>query len=227
MIRVERPYDRFWKRRWVCRCVCGRHRALAQDNLLSGASTGCGCRHRPVKRKRPEPRVRLYRRTFGHWEVIGRVRMPRGGGHRRWRCRCVCGLIREVPQRYLLNGRSTSCGCRRAESMSATKRKKSLVRGLVEDNLALAYWAARRNWWRYKSLGMTLDDAESYALETLTRAAPLYDPSKGKFSTYLIVRIRWRLYDEARRMKTHGGMGIVLEYRDDLVADRDSSDPDE
>jgi hypothetical protein len=35
---------------------------------------------------------------------------------RRWRCRCDCGQERIVPQLALRSGKSTSCGCRRAES---------------------------------------------------------------------------------------------------------------
>lgn len=37
-----------------------------------------------------------------------------------WKCQCECGNITIVQASNLLNGHSTSCGCKRAEVMSAT-----------------------------------------------------------------------------------------------------------
>ena len=53
--------------------------------------------------------------NFGSWKVNGAVepRIVSGRVQRRWRCRCVCGKERVVVERYLLNGRSQSCGCSR------------------------------------------------------------------------------------------------------------------
>jgi hypothetical protein len=30
---------------WTCRCSCGTEKEVRQDNLLSGKSGSCGCRH--------------------------------------------------------------------------------------------------------------------------------------------------------------------------------------
>lgn len=31
------------KKHWVCRCICGTEKEVAQYNLLEGKSKGCGC----------------------------------------------------------------------------------------------------------------------------------------------------------------------------------------
>ena len=41
---VEPKYYK-WRarRRWLCRCDCGREKIVAQDSLRAGTSTNCGC----------------------------------------------------------------------------------------------------------------------------------------------------------------------------------------
>lgn len=53
---------------------------------------------------------------FGRWLVLGR------GDHKRWRCRCECGLERAVAGDHLRGGRSRSCGCLKLERLAARLR---------------------------------------------------------------------------------------------------------
>ena len=47
---------------------------------------------------------------------FGRLVAQRYVGGSRWECLCVCGSITLVTTRYLINGTSTSCGCRKRDS---------------------------------------------------------------------------------------------------------------
>lgn len=46
VIKPEGPGSRAHKRRWLCRCSCGRERMMRPDNLVNGTSQSCGCRQR-------------------------------------------------------------------------------------------------------------------------------------------------------------------------------------
>lgn len=37
------PYERYGNRRWLCRCVCGKVRAVRDRHLKRGNSRSCGC----------------------------------------------------------------------------------------------------------------------------------------------------------------------------------------
>lgn len=58
--------------------------------------------------------IDLRGKTFGSWEVVelgGRYK----SGNILWKCRCICGTVRNVAASSLRLGRSSSCGCRRKE----------------------------------------------------------------------------------------------------------------
>ena len=46
---------------------------------------------------------------FGRWTVIEQAEKINGMSV--WKCRCECGTEKEVYQKHLLSGASTSCGC--------------------------------------------------------------------------------------------------------------------
>jgi len=58
-------------------------------------------------------------KTLGRWFVIGRLQTVRRKHDNRawWLCRCGCekGTTKAISSKVLLNGKSTSCGCRRVE----------------------------------------------------------------------------------------------------------------
>ena len=75
--------------------------------------------------------IDLTGRRFGRITVLersGTYRYPNGGCQAVWRCRCDCGEVFETVGGYLLQGRTTSCGCYRRERMreiNAKRRQRS------------------------------------------------------------------------------------------------------
>lgn len=93
---------------WKCRCSCGNERIVHGNRLKSGRSRSCG--HATNKFKD------LTAKEFGNWEVIEYV------GNRAWKCKCICGNIKEIDTSSLLRGYSTSCGCNMSE-----KRRETMI----------------------------------------------------------------------------------------------------
>lgn len=50
--------------------------------------------------------------TVGRWTVLG---LSRAGRHPQWRCRCACGVERNVGGENIRRGLSQSCGCLRED----------------------------------------------------------------------------------------------------------------
>lgn len=58
--------------------------------------------------------LNLKGRVFGRLTVLTFVRMH---GHLSvWRCRCECGVVKDVSRHNLINGSTVSCGCFRREN---------------------------------------------------------------------------------------------------------------
>jgi len=56
--------------------------------------------------------------TFGRWTVVGpSIWKGRDSGHRKWPCRCECGVERNVAAPSLTRGLSQSCGCLHREKV--------------------------------------------------------------------------------------------------------------
>lgn len=60
--------------------------------------------------------IDLSGRKFGRWLVLGR------SGGEIWRCRCDCGMERDVAGGHLRLGRSRSCGCLKLEMQASRLR---------------------------------------------------------------------------------------------------------
>lgn len=58
--------------------------------------------------------IDLTGQKFGYWEVLERAENSKGG-QARWLCRCVCGKEKVVVGSTLRNGKSTNCGCIKAQ----------------------------------------------------------------------------------------------------------------
>ena len=96
---------------WLCRCQCGNEITIRRANLLSGNNKACGCEHFHD----------LTGRVFGMLIVIRRA--PNHGRRTRWICRCSCGSPeKEIGADFLVDGRTISCGCHRAEAIGNRRR---------------------------------------------------------------------------------------------------------
>lgn len=65
--------------------------------------------------------------TFGRLQVVGSPKTKRVGNQSKlfWTCRCICGVIVEVPSQSLRSGVTKSCGCLKKELMWKAKTRKS------------------------------------------------------------------------------------------------------
>lgn len=91
------------KRRWLCRCDCGKTGSVLESNLKSGHSSSCGC-----KKSRDLAGCRVGRLT-----VLERSDQYASRGKRRvplWKCRCDCGAITYKATDTLTNPSQSMCG---------------------------------------------------------------------------------------------------------------------
>lgn len=80
---------------WLCQCDCGKQKVIRAHSLRSGLTKSCGeCNLIPI----------LIGQHFGEWEVIEYS----GNGY--YKCKCSCGVIKDVQGKYLRSGTSKSCG---------------------------------------------------------------------------------------------------------------------
>lgn len=97
---------------WNCVCDCGEKKSVNAKSLKNGESLSCGC----LKVERLSKDRGLEGQRFGRWTVIrrGEDRFNKRR-FKRWLCVCDCGEKENVDEQSLLRGKSTSCGCYRAE----------------------------------------------------------------------------------------------------------------
>lgn len=101
-----------YARRFLCRCECGNETLAYMSNLRTGHKKSCGClRDERVSQANQRD---LTGRRFGSLKVIKRSEKKSKSGKANWTCHCDCGNTADVLSDRLLNGTTSSCGCRRA-----------------------------------------------------------------------------------------------------------------
>lgn len=89
--------------KWLCRCDCdGKEIETNTYSLTHGLTKSCGCLRREVASSSKLKDIKGL--TFGDWTVLEYA------GSSMWKCRCSCGVIRNVKSESLINGASKSCG---------------------------------------------------------------------------------------------------------------------
>lgn len=116
------------QRRCEVQCDCGTRRKVFVFSLLGGESKSCGC-IREEQIKVPLSQLRSGS-AINRWTLVEVAPVDRHN-QKQWKCRCECGTVRVVKQRYLRNGQSRSCGCLRNEEVSA---RNSLPHDTVSIN---------------------------------------------------------------------------------------------
>ena len=94
---------------WHCKCDCGQECDVSINNLQSGHTQSCGCLWSDTMFEKMTKD--LTGQTFGYLialEIVGKY-----ASYNLWRCKCKCGNYVNVSSGDLLNGHTTSCGCRR------------------------------------------------------------------------------------------------------------------
>jgi hypothetical protein len=93
----------------MCRCDCGRVAEARLSAVRNGASKSCGCTRKGGRTILHD----LVGEEFGHLVALDvHHTHPRRGAF--WRCLCkVCGQHTVVQRSNLINGTTSSCGCRK------------------------------------------------------------------------------------------------------------------
>lgn len=92
---------------WHCQCDCGRMPLVAQNNLLRGTTTSCGCYHREIMAKHGRSGIvdgKRTDRTYSIWcSMIGRCCVPSAGGYKRYGAKgiTVCDRWRNSFEAFL------------------------------------------------------------------------------------------------------------------------------
>lgn len=92
---------------------------------------------------------------FGRWSVI--CEGDASGSGKMWKCRCECGVVRDVLSVRLRHGKSLSCGCLNIERSAAAK-----WRGVGE--LGSALWTTVLKGARERGLEVSLTIDEAWEL---------------------------------------------------------------
>lgn len=101
-IEKEKHRENYWK----CDCECGGSIETTTNLLRRGKAKSCGC----LKIERREDAGRnLTGFLFGSWTVLEKSRSKNSVSY--WKCKCACGVIKDVNTQSLINGLSQSCGC--------------------------------------------------------------------------------------------------------------------
>lgn len=101
LIAIRRLPNQGRRTMWECKCDCGKITQVRTENLRSGHTTSCGCKARePSKRL-----IDLTGQKFGEWTVI-----KKASRESYWKCKCSCGIERDVYAPSLKSGKSLSCG---------------------------------------------------------------------------------------------------------------------
>jgi hypothetical protein len=151
--------DEKGRRKWRCRCDCGRITVVYPSNLTSGRTKSCGCLGERLRRRH----VDLTGKRFG--KVVALAPTPkRASGSVVWHCVCDCGTHFETSGRNLVRGFTTHCGCSRKQSKHA--RKKDLTGRRFGELTVLAPTGRRTKagsvYWRCRcSCGKTCEVSEN------------------------------------------------------------------
>lgn len=94
---------------WHCRCDCGKEKDISISSLRRGLTKSCGCLH---KEKMNEVlKKNLVGKKFGLWTVLEEIPERNENQKIVYKCKCDCGIIRNVVGANLVNHLSQSCGC--------------------------------------------------------------------------------------------------------------------
>lgn len=88
--------------------------------------------------------------TFGQWTLLEPSRTQQNTASA-WRCRCSCGKEEDVPESALLDGSSSSCGCKKT-ALRGTRKRLDLTGKVFGDLTVLDRDDQKHNhggvWWK-------------------------------------------------------------------------------
>lgn len=107
---------------WHCRCECGTEKDIKGRHLREGSSQSCGCLKKETAKKMGKAQIHdLTGQQFGFLTVIEATEQ-RAGSNIIWKCKCICGKEHCVAGADLVTGKTKSCGCKKKELNSLSKK---------------------------------------------------------------------------------------------------------
>ena len=98
---------------WECKCDCGNIVEVSTNALRSGNTKSCGCL----------TSENLVGMKFGRLTVMDRESPKSKKTKGLWVCKCECGNVIKVNTSALKSGNTTSCGCKRKETLRQLRTK--------------------------------------------------------------------------------------------------------
>lgn len=116
---------------WMCRCDCGREKAVLSHDLKAGKCRSCGCSAYAYEHNR----VDLTGKRFGRLTAVCATRKRDRRGSVYWHCVCDCGNTAEVTEAGLMHGKCQSCGCLKSENQRKISRQLHMIDGTCVEIL--------------------------------------------------------------------------------------------
>lgn len=138
---------------WLCRCDCGKEKAISSNSLRRGLSKSCGCQQIVMED--------LTGQRFGRLVVTSLDKYNTTSHSTRWNCICDCGKKKSILASCLKSGNTVSCGCYSSEQ----KSRRSWKHGVGNENRLYRIWSGMktrcyspsdRNYKRYGARGITI-----------------------------------------------------------------------
>lgn len=109
---IERADSANGRKRYLCRCKCGKEVIKIGKYLRNGATTSCGCvRSKKFRGINSRTYKDLTGKVFGKLTVINVISFEKGRAN--FLCKCECGNMTIVNSGNLQSGVTKSCGCLR------------------------------------------------------------------------------------------------------------------
>lgn len=119
---------------YKCLCDCGNYKEVHSDNLReNGGVRSCGCNRYYGNRA-----MDLTNQKFNRLTALEPTK-KRAGKSIVWKCKCECGIEKEIAAPDLIRGKTKSCGCLFREQKPKSynpDRFMSLTEDVYMDNIA-------------------------------------------------------------------------------------------
>ena len=98
-------------RKLRCKCDCGNEVVITKSDVLSGHTKSCGCYHSDITSEKSKKDWTGFVSNYGI--KIMKPSHKNSLGQWLWECECHCGNHFVTYPKWIANGHTTSCGCRK------------------------------------------------------------------------------------------------------------------